>query len=165
MKKLIYCLLPLQIIVLLLSPRFGWYIHNYDAAYLSYQGTSYEDGEFHCLYQSQDNTIDIRYSNPFSKNFTITVNENIEFDMIVNIDGASMTYGASVLPGISNDIVWKDTYGIMFWRCILTIAMTLFSMKIFRSAMDRNDRVKKLLYVGASIIYIVTLLISLRIIF
>ena len=76
-----------------------------------------------------------------------------------------MTYGASVLPGISNDIVWKDTYGIMFWRCILTIAMTLFSMKILRIAMDRNDGVKKLLYVGASIIYIVTLLISLRIIF
>lgn len=92
MKKIIYFLLPLQIIVLLLSPRFGWNIimHNSDAVFLSYKGTSYEDGAFHCLYQNQYDTIDISYSNPFSKKFTILVNDTETYNMQVTIDGASV---------------------------------------------------------------------------
>ena len=82
LKKLIYVLFPLQIIVLLMSPRFGWNIHNSDASVLSYKGTSYEDGAFHCLYQNQDDTIDISYRNPFSKEFTIIVNDTETYSLI-----------------------------------------------------------------------------------
>lgn len=165
LKKLIYCLLPLQIIVLLLSPRFGWNIHNSDATLLSYKGVSYENGAFHCLYQSNNDTVDISYSNFFSKKFTITVNDTEEYSMQVKIDGASVGYEPSTLLGIANDIVWKDTYGIIFWRCILTITMTLISMKLYRRANDVKDTERIALYVGASVIYIFTILISLRIIF
>ena len=165
MKKIIYCLLPLQIIVLLLSPRFSWSIQNSNATVLSYKGVSYEEGAFHCLYQSQDDTIDISYSNLFSKKFTITVNDAAEYNMQVKIDGASVESEPNMLLGIADDIVWKDTYGIMFWRCILTIAMTLISMKVFRRANDVKGTESKVLYGGASIMYIFTILISLRVIF
>lgn len=85
--------------------------------------------------------------------------------MQVKIDGASKEFETNVLPGVSNDIVWKDTYGIMFWRCILTITMTLISMKGFSRAKDGKGVEHKLLCVGASILYILTMLISMRIIF
>ena len=165
MKKIIYFLLPLQIIVLLLSPRFGWNIHNANSTLLSYQGLSYEDGAFHCLYQSHDDKIDISYGNYVSKKFTITVNDTDKYNLQVKIGGASVESEPNMLPYIDNDIVWKDTYGILFWRCILTIVMTLISMKVFRRASDGKRTERKLLYAGASLIYIVTILISLRIIF
>jgi len=165
LKNIIYFLLPLQIIVLLLSPRFGWNIHNSDGTLLSYKGVSYENGAFHCIYQGKGDTIDIAYSNPFSKKFTITVNDTDEYQMQVKIDGASIESEPDMLPGIANDIVWKDIYGIMFWRCILMISMTLISMKILRRANGNNGTEGKGLYIGASVIYIFALLISLRIIF
>ena len=167
MKKIIYFLLPLQIIVLLLSPRFGWNInmHKSDGLFLSYKGTSYEDGAFHCLYQNQYDTIDISYSNPFSKKFTILVNDTETYSMQVTIDGASVGGEENILLGISAGIVCKDTYGILFWRCIMTIAMSLISMKVFSRATASKGGERKLLFTGASIIYIVAILISLRIIY
>ncbi len=165
MKKLVHFLLPIQIIILLLAPRFGWSIHDAQGTRLAYRGTAFEDGAIHCVYQSQDNIIDISYSNLFSKDFTITVNETIEYNMKVKLDGASIVFGETILPGGSNDIVWKDTYGIMFWRCILTITMTLISMKLFRHAYDREDAGRKLLYAGAGGFYIIAILISLRVLF
>ena len=165
MKKLIYFLLPLQIIVLLLSPRFSWSIHDATPAVLTYKGTYYEDGAFHCLYENQDDVVDISYSNPFSKKFTITVNDTKEYRMEVKLDGASIESEPNMLPGIANDIVWKDTYGIMFWRCILTILMTLISMKVFKTTDGTNGAARKTLCFTAAIIYIFSILISLRIIF
>ena len=163
--KMIYCLLPIQIIVLLLSPRFSWNIHNSDATLLSYKGISYENGAFHCLYQNNTDTIDISYPNLFSKKFTIIVNDTDEYSMQVKIDGASVESEPNMLSGIANDIVWEDTYGIMFWRCILTIAMTLISMRIFRRANNVGDAKRKVFFIGASAIYIISILVSLRIIF
>ncbi len=44
-----YVLLPLQILILILSPRFGWKMLGPDAGMLSYSGTRYVDGKFHVL--------------------------------------------------------------------------------------------------------------------
>lgn len=163
-KKIIYCLLPLQMIVLLLSPRFGWSIHNADAALLSYKGLSYENGTFQRIYQNGDNSVGIRYNHPFSKKFTIIVNDIDEYSLEVKIDGASVESEPNILPGIASDIIWKDTYGILFWRCILTITMTLISMKVFGWANTAGDT-KKVHYAAATVIYLFSILISLRIIF
>lgn len=165
LKKLIYVLLPLQIIVLLMSPRFGWSIHNSDFTLLSYKGTSYENGVFHCLYENSKDTVDISYPNLFSKNFTITVNDAKTYSMYVKIDGASVESEQDMLPGVTNDMVWEDTYGIMFWRCFLTVAMSLVSIKLFRHMMDVYGTERKVLCVGILLIYVIAILISLRVIF
>lgn len=164
MKKLLYFLIPVQIIILVLSPRFGWNIHNSDATTLSFKGVSYEDGDFHCIYENDNNTVDISYPNLFSKNFSITMNSTNEYSMKVKLDGESIESEQNMLPGIANDIVWKDTFGIMYWRCILTVAMSLISMKVFRYA-NENIKERKWAGIGASIIYVVSILISLRVIF
>ena len=165
LKKLIYVLLPLQIIVLLMSPRFGWSIHNSDFTLLSYKGTSYENGSFHCLYENSKDTVDVSYPNLFSKNFTITVNDAKTYSMYVKIDGASVESEQDMLPGVTNDMVWEDTYGIMFWRCFLTVAMSLVSIKLFRHMMDVYGTESKVLCVGILLIYVIAILISLRVIF
>ena len=70
LQNFIYILLPIQILVLLLSPRFGWDIHHMlhgDVATLRYEKTSYIDGAFHCIYQEGEDKIDISYGNLFSK--------------------------------------------------------------------------------------------------
>ena len=167
MKKLrnfIYLLLPLQMIVLLVSPRFGWSIHSSDATLLTYEGTSYEDGVIHCRYANTNDSVDISYGNLFSKKFTITVNDTDKYTMEVKIDGASVESEPDMLPGIANDIVWEDTYGILFWRCILAVAMTLISVKAFKSANDMVGEKRKVFCVGALVIYVISILISLRII-
>lgn len=163
LKKLIYILLPLQIIVLLLSPRFGWSIHNSDFTLLSYRGTSYENGAFHCLYENSNDTIDISYPNLFSKKFTITVNDAKTYSMYVKIDGASVESEQDMLPGITNDMVWEDTYGIMYWRCFLTVALSWISMKLFMRMNGVGNTERKMLCVGASVIYVISILISLRV--
>ena len=162
MKRLKYFLLPLQIIVLLLSPRFGWNIHALGVADLEYKGMTYENGAFHCVYQGDADTVDIRYSHPFSKRFTITVNDTDEYSMLVKIDGESVESEPDMLRGIANDIVWQDTYGILYWRCILTVAMTLLSTGIFTRAKGSPDR--KALCAAGSVLYALSMLISLRII-
>ena len=165
-KKLIYFLLPLQLIVLVLSPRFGWSIHSFPAPErLTYEGTSYYDGALHCLYQNDKEVVDISYSHPLSKQFTIIVNDTDEYSMHVKIDGSSVSSEPDMLPGIANDIVWQDTFGILFWRVILTVAMTLISIKIFKRANAVGGAESKVLYAGAAVIYVIAILISLRIIF
>ena len=164
-RRLIYVLLPLQMLVLLLSPRFGWSIHNLTAEPLRYRGVSYEDGAFHCIYQNGGNTVDISYGNPFSKRFAIVINDEEEYSMHVKMDGASVESEPDMLPGIANDIVWKDTYGILFWRCILTAVMSVISTRMLWCAGDAGGVEKKLLCVGATIIYVIALLISLRVLF
>lgn len=162
MKRLKYFLLPLQIIVLLLSPRFGWNIHALGVGALEYKGMAYENGAFHCVYQSDADTVDIRYPHPFSKRFTITVNDTDEYSLAVKIDGESVESDPDMLPGIANDIVWQDTYGILYWRCILTVAMTLLSMRMFRRA--KGSPHQTVLCAAGSVLYALSMLISLRII-
>ena len=70
-----------------------------------------------------------------------------------------------MLPGVTNDMVWEDTYGIMYWRCFLTVAMTLVSIKLFRHMMDVYGTERKVLCVGILLIYVIAILISLRVIF
>ena len=165
MKKLVYFLVPIQIIILLLAPRFDWCFYGAKATFFTYKGVAFEEGAIHCLYESQDDVVDISYDNPFSKKFTITFNDSEKYYMEVKIDGACVGPAIDEPPGIAADIVWKDTYGIMFWRCILTITMTLISMKLFRHAYDGKDTERKVQYAGAGIIYIIAILISLRVIF
>lgn len=83
--------------------------------------------------------------------------------MYVKIDGASVESEQDMLSGIANDIVWEDTYGIMFWRCFLTVALTLVSIKLFRRMNDIGNMERKVLCVGASVIYVISILISLRV--
>ena len=164
MKKKYYILLLAQIFILLLSPRFGWCIHNFDAALLTYQGTSYKNGSLHCTYGSETDIINIQYDNIFSKKFAVTVND-IEYTMEVKLDGSSSESETHKPPYIKNDLVWNDTYGVFYWRCILTIVMTLISMKAFQRASSLSGRNSKALYVCVLVLYIISLLISLRILF
>ena len=164
-KGLIYLLLPLQILVLLLSPRFGWSIHKFDAGVLAYEGTSYKDGALHCVYENDADTVDISYGSVFSKKFNITVNETEKYTMEVKIDGETIGSEENILLGIANDIVWKDTLGIFYWRYILTIALTLISIKAFKRAGSRDDQTGKALCVGAVVVYVIAILVSLRVVF
>ena len=162
MKALKYILLPLQLVVLLMSPRFGWNIHMLGAEALEYKALSYENSVFHCVYQSDEDTVDIRYDHPFSKQFTIVVNDAEEYRMQVKIDGESVESETDMVPGLANDIIWRDTYGIMYWRCILTVALTLLSMRMFRHAQNSADQ--KMLCACALVLYALSILISMRVI-
>ncbi len=165
MKTRIYVLLPIQILVLLLSPRFGWNIHNYDSTLLSYANTMYVDGDFHIQYGNHKDIIDICYGNLFSKQILITVNDTDVYYMEVEIDGNIFDYEPEMLSYTSTDIVWEDTFGIFCWRCILTIIMTLLCIRLYQYAKSMNCKKCKGIYVGAFSIYLLSLLISLRILF
>ena len=155
MKKMIYVLLPLQVLILLLSPRFGWKMHNPESIVLSYKGTTYVDGKFHDLYKSDDEKIDIGYESIFSKQFLIIINDTGEYEMEVYIDGASK--GSDSLLYTSNDLIWNDSSGIFGWRYILTIAMTVISILLIK----RTNCIE----IVPCILYAVSILISLRILF
>lgn len=165
-KFFLFLLLPLQIIVFMLSPRFDWTIHKADATILPYAGTFYEDGALHCIYEIGVDNVDISYGNIFSKKFDITVNYNDHYSMEVKVDGASVSSEQDMLPGIANDIVWQDSLGIFYWRLILSVAMTLLGIYLFLRA-ERCDAffesgMRIALYAGALGGYFVSLLISLR---
>ncbi|MCM1063199.1 MAG: hypothetical protein NC420_01810 [Eubacterium sp.] len=156
MKKMIYLLLPLQVLILLLSPRFGWKMHNPESIVLSYGGTVYADGKIHTLYQNENESVDISYENLFSKKFLITINDKDEYEMEVGIDGA--TYNdTNSLHFTDADIIWNDSCGIFWWRYILTIAMTIFSILLVK----RKNRIN----IFSCILYVVSFLISFRILF
>lgn len=168
LENFVYILLPVQILVLILSPRFGWNIQHMlhgDVATLKYEKTSYIDGAFHCIYQEGEEKVDISYGNLFSKKFHITVNETKEYDMEVKIDGRSIESETDMLPGVTNDIVWEDIYGIFYWRCILAVAMSLVSIKMFQRAKERDGTTNKVVCIVSFAIYLVSILISLRILF
>ena len=157
MRKLIYILLPLQVLILILSPRFGWKMHNPESAVLSYKGTTYTDGDFHALYGNGNEKVDICYGSIFSKKFFITVNDSEQYEMEVKIDGASTGNGSERLYFTGADLVWNDSCGIFWWRYILTIAMTVLSIALVR----RTDRIQ----IFSCILYGVSILISFRIFF
>ena len=158
MKKFIYVLLPLQVLLLILSPRFGWKMHNPEAIImLSYKGTTYEDGKFHSLYQNENETIDISYESIFSRQLSVTVNDTDEYEMKVEIDGGMIGISEDRLSFTGADLIWNDSCGIFWWRYILTIAMTVLSIVLVR----RANRIQA----ASCVLYAVSLLISLRIIF
>ena len=155
LKKIVYVLLPLQVLILLLSPRFGWKMHNPESILLSYKGTTYADGQFHDLYKNEDDKIDICYESIFSKQFLITINDMDKYEMKVEIDGSSK--GAEGLLFTSNDLVWNDSIGIFGWRYILTIALTVISILLVKRT--------NCIVAFPCILYAVSILISLRILF
>lgn len=157
MKKFIYVLLPLQILILILSPRFGWKMYSPEAVALPYGGTAYVDGKFHTLYKNENHKIDISYQSIFSKQFLVTVDGRDEYEMKVEIDGAIRDTTTDVLHYTGADIVWNDSCGIFWWRYILTIAMTVCSIALVK----RANR----LWVFPGILYAASILISLRIFF
>lgn len=157
-----YFLLPIQILVLLLSPRFGWNIHNDDSTLLRYANTSHINGDFHSQYISNENTIDICYKNPLSKQFFITVNNADVYYMEVGLDGNIINYDPKLLQFTSNDIVWKDSSSIFYWRYILTIVLTLFSIRLFHRAKCIDGKKSNKIYICSMIIYVISILISLR---
>lgn len=164
-SKLIYILLLVQILTILLSPRFGWKIHNYDATVFHYAGTTFVDGTFHGKYIKGENEIDIGYEGIFSKRFNITVDNTNVYYMEVGIDGEVIDFVPERLRFTSNDIVWNDTCGILYWRYIFTIIMTLFGIKLFNYAGTKAGGKRNTIYVCATLIYIISMLISLRLIF
>ncbi len=155
MKKMIYVLLPLHVLILLLSPRFGWTMHNPESIVLSYKGTSYIDGNFHDLYRNGDEKIDICYESIFSKQFLVRINDTDEYEMKVYIDGGSN--GSERLLYTGNDLIWNDSSGIFGWRYILTIAMTVISILLVKRT--------NCIWVFPCILYAASILISLRILF
>lgn len=164
MKKIIYLLLPIQIIILLSAPRFGWNIHNYDARVLQYEKISYVDGDFHALYKDNNDVIDICYKNRFSRQLTVTVNSEEVYYIEVEIDGNISACEPDLLKFTSNDIVWNDSCGILYWRYIVTIIMTLFSIRLIKLAKYNFFQKSGMLYACSFVIYLLSLLISLRII-
>lgn len=157
MIKFIYILLPLQMLILILSPRFGWKMHNPESMVLSYGGTTYVDGKIHTLYQNENQKVDVSYESIFSKRFLVTVNGKDEYEMKVEIDGGmrDVDMDTDRLSFTGADIVWNDSCGIFWWRYILTIAMTVLSIVLVK----RANRIQ----VFPCILYAVSILISLRI--
>lgn len=152
---MIYVLLPLQILILVLSPRFGWEMHNPDAEILSYEGTRYVDGKFHTRYGKGNQNVDISYDTFFSKSFLIVVNNKDEHKMEVGIDG--VTHDTYWLQYTDADIIWNDSCGIFWWRYVLTIALTIFSITLIK----RTNRIQ----IFSCILYAISVLVSLRIVF
>lgn len=163
-KKLIYVLLPIQILVLLLSPRFGWSIHYYDATSLQYDKTLYVDGEFHSQYSNENDVIDICYESIFSRKLSITVNDTDVYYMEVELDGNISDYNPELLQFTASDLVWQDSCGIFYWRYILTIILTVFSIGVFNRARGKSGKKNNALYICSIIVYLISILISLRII-
>lgn len=155
-KKWIYILLPLQLLILLLSPRFGWKMYSPEAAKLSYGGTTYEDGNFQVVYKDEDEKITVCYEGIFSKRFLVIVNDMNEYEIGVEIDGKLME-GSDQLRLVSNDIIWNDSCGIFGWRYLLSIAMTLGSILLIRR--------RNYMQVFPCILYGASILISFRVLF
>ena len=164
-NKAAYLLLLIPILTIILSPRFGWKIHNYDATVFRYAGTTFIDGMFHSKYINGEDLIDIGYEGIFSKRFNITIDDTNVYYMEVGIDGEVIDFAPEMLHFTSNDIVWNDICGIFYWRYLLTIIMALAGIKLFRYAGAKGDENRKAIYVCGAVIYIIAMLISLRIIF
>lgn len=137
------------------SPRFGWKMHSPEAVMLSYGGTTYTDGRFHVLYENENRNVDISYDHIFSKKFLIVINDMDEYEMEVGIDG--VTHNTDVLYYTDADIIWHDSCGIFWWRYILTTAMTIICIILIKRAGH--------IQIISCILYAVSILISLRILF
>ncbi len=166
-QYLIYVLLPIQILVLMLCPRFGWKIRDgFDS--LAYEQTSYSGSGIEVTYANDQEAFQVSYSNPFSREFVITVNEEDQYYMAVNMDGGEKNPNPENvnLPGyIGTAVVWNDPAGIFFGRYIVSIALTVCCIAAFTYGKKYAAGVScKLLYGCAAITYFISMLISFRVI-
>lgn len=155
-KKWIYILLPLQLLILFLCPRFGWKLYSPEATRLSYGGTTIAEGSFQTVYQSENEKVTICYESIFSKRFRVIINDKDEYQIGIETDGA-LAEGSDNLRLVTGDLTWKDSCGIFGWRYFLTAAMTVGSILLFRR--ETIYRIFPCILYGAS------LLISFRILF
>ena len=163
-RKLIYLVVPLQIIVLLLIPRFGWYIHHPNAMRVNYSSTYREDGYIHSIYSSDSRSIDIAYKNRFSRNLYISIDGGELQYMRVFLDGESVEGTPNTLSFIGSDIVWKDSSGIFYRIYVFSLGLTLICIVLYHYANKMAQHMRLILQVLSSILLCVSLLISLRII-
>lgn len=76
--------------------------------------------------------------------------------MKVGIDGVTHI-NENTMHFTSGDIVWNDSHGVFWWRYILTIGLTIFSITLVQRVGHIN--------IYSCILYTISILISLRIIF
>lgn len=164
MKRfLIYLIIPLQIIVLLLVPRFGWHIHHPSATVLNYTSTYRENGYTHTLYSFEDISVDIAYKSRFLRDFYINVDGDERQHIKVFLDGGSAGEQDRNLLYTGSDIVWKDSSGIFYRVYIFALGLTLMSILLYKQA-KKKAKQKLLIYKILSVILLgVSLLVSLRI--
>ena len=166
MKKLLkYLILLVQIIVLLLVPRFGWHINHPDVSLLNYESTYRENGYTHTLYSLEGKSVDIAYNNRFSRHFYISVDGGEPSEMTVFFDGGSEgSSSSSPLPYTGSAIVWKDSSGIFYRVYLFALGLTFISL-LFHNRANRNEHQGQILYNALSVIALgVSFLISFRII-
>lgn len=154
----------LQIAGLLLSPRFGWYLHSTDGTIVSYKSTTYKDGSAILHYASEDSELNIAYKNRFSRELEVSVNGGEPQRVAIGIDGKSI----EELPGTANftmnDIVWKDSSGIFFYRYIIAFLGTLVPVLIFIKSAGKSLSLRITSKPISLLVYLAALLSSLRII-
>ncbi len=163
-RLLIYLIIPLQIFVLLLVPRFGWHIHHPDATMLNYASIYRESGYTHTIYSLDGASVDIAYKNRFSHDFFISIDGEEPYHMTVLFDGASIGEIPGTLPFTGSDIVWKDSSGMFYRLYIFALVLTLISI-ILHSKAIKKIKQKRIIYEVLSVISLcVSLLVSLRVI-
>lgn len=163
-RKLVYLVVPLQVIILLLIPRFGWYIHHPNAMILKYSSTYREDGYMHSLYSSDSGSIDIAYKNRFSRDLYISIDGRELQHIRVLLDGQSVEGNPNTLSLTGSDIVWKDSSGIFYRIYAFSLGLTLICIMLYYYANRMTQHTKLVLQVLPSMLLCVSLLISLRVI-
>ena len=162
MKKwLIWLLIPMNLLILLLAPRFGWRISSGSITPLNYRGMSIEGGAIHAVYGNGSDTVVIGYSQPLSRKLDITVNGAIQHSLEVAFDGQTIRETPELPPHLASDLIWKDASGILGWRYITVIGLSCLSSFILNKAVQKPDR-KKLLLICGSVAGLVPFLLAVR---
>jgi len=160
-KWLVWLLIPINLLILLLAPRFGWRINSEDADRLNYRGVSIVDGAIHATYGKGNDTVVIGYSNPLSKKLDITVNGATRYSLEYSIDGQVIREEPKAAPFLASSLIWQDASGILGWRYILVIGLSWLSSFIFGKAIQNPDR-KKLLLLCGTVVGLIPLLLAIR---
>lgn len=160
-KWLIWLLIPINLLILLLAPRFGWRINSGDASLLTYRGMSIEDGAIHAVYGNESDTVAIGYSHPLSRRLDIKVNGASQYSLEVAFDGQTVRETPELPTGLASDLIWQDAAGIFAWRYIVVIALSCMSALVFWKAAKKADQ-KKLLQICGAVIGVIPFLLAIR---
>lgn len=160
-KWLVWLLIPINLLILLLAPRFGWRISSGGVTPLNYRGVSIADGAIHASYGKGNDTVVVGYSNPLSKKLDITVNGAGQYSLEVAFDGQVIRETPELPMSVASDLIWKDAAGIFAWRYILVIALSFLSAFVFRKAAKKADQ-KKLLRICGAVIGLIPFLLAIR---
>ena len=160
-KWLIWLLIPINLLILLLAPRFGWRVNSGDASLMTYRGMSIEDGAIHAVYGNGIDTVVIGYSQPLSRKLDITVNGASQHSMEVAFDGQTIREAPELPPSLASDLIWQDAAGIFAWRYILVITLSCLSALVFWKAGKKADQ-KKLLQICGAVIGVIPFLLAIR---